>query len=229
MAAVEGNREWRIAAALIALATVPLLAGGVRLGELIQGAEVTAENARFFSAPVPVILHILSVTAYSLLGAFQFLPSLRRSHPSWHRRCGRILVFGGLLVALSGLWLTQFYPAAPNGSTLLYLTRLAVGIAMLLFIFLAIASILRRNFVRHGAYMIRAYALALGAGTQVFTGATLLLIPGESGKLAIALSMAMGWIINILVAEWIIHRYLSPSRFIHRGGLSGDKILPMAR
>src|SRR5438270_14002814 len=95
---------------LIALSLIPVLAGAFRLNELIGSPEITANNARFVASPIPVTVHIVSVTLYSLLGAFQFVPSLRRRKQSWHRIAGRILVPAGLLLAVSGLWMSAFYP-----------------------------------------------------------------------------------------------------------------------
>ena len=66
-----------------------------------------------------LVLHILCASVYALLGAFQFAPAFRRRRPGWHRRAGRLLVPAGLLVGLSGLWMTLFYPrAAGTGRTL---------------------------------------------------------------------------------------------------------------
>src|SRR5918997_306332 len=96
-------REWRLPAALILLSLVPVVAGAARVTELGTGPEVTAGNARFVADPVPVVLHIVGAVVYSILGAFQFVPSLRRHR--WHRRAGRILVPCGLTVPLTGLWL----------------------------------------------------------------------------------------------------------------------------
>jgi hypothetical protein len=50
-----------IPAGLIALSIVPVVAGAFRLVQLGGGAEITPENARFFAAPLPVVLHIVSV------------------------------------------------------------------------------------------------------------------------------------------------------------------------
>jgi hypothetical protein len=75
----ENRAEWLVPAALIVLSAVPLIAGAVRIAELTGGAEVTPENARFFASPLPVVLHILSVSLYSILGAFQFAPGFRRA------------------------------------------------------------------------------------------------------------------------------------------------------
>ena len=64
-----------VTAGLIALSLVPIAAGAMRLAELASGAEITPENARFFAAPLPVVVHILSTSFYLLLGAFQFSPA----------------------------------------------------------------------------------------------------------------------------------------------------------
>src|SRR6266851_9059546 len=80
--------QWLAPVGLIVLSLIPVLAGSVRLTELMGGAEITANNARFFASPVPVTVHIVSVTVYTLLGALQFVPSLRRGRSSWHRIAG---------------------------------------------------------------------------------------------------------------------------------------------
>jgi hypothetical protein len=48
------------------------------VNELMSRPEITADNARFVASPIPVAVHIVSVTVYSLLGALQFVPLLRR-------------------------------------------------------------------------------------------------------------------------------------------------------
>ncbi|WP_068923924.1 DUF2306 domain-containing protein [Planobispora rosea] len=195
---------WLVPAGLIALCAVPVIAGAVRLGELTAGAEITAQNARFFAAPVPVVLHILTVSVYGLLGAFQFAPGFRRRRPGWHRAAGRILVPCGLLAALSGLWMTLFYPLPDGDGALLSGFRLVFGSAMALSIVLGLAAIRRRDVTRHRAWMIRGYAIGLGAGTQVLTNLPWFLIFGEPGETSRALLMGAGWAINLAMAEWII-------------------------
>ena len=200
----SGRREWLVPTLLIMLSAAPVAGGTVRLVQLAGGAEITADNARFFAAPLPVVLHIFSVSLYCVVGAFQFAPGFRRCRPTWHRAAGRMLVPCGLIAALSGLWLTQFYPPVDGDGPLLYVMRLLVGSAMVLFICLGIAAIRRQDFARHGAWMVRGYALGLGAGTQALTHLPWFLFPTIQGELARALCMGAGWAINLGVAEWII-------------------------
>src|SRR4051794_3138526 len=83
-----GSARWLVAG-LFLLSAIPLTAGAVRLAELAGGAAITPANARFFAAPLPVVLHILNASVYALLGAFQFAPAFRRRRPGWHRAAGR--------------------------------------------------------------------------------------------------------------------------------------------
>lgn len=202
----SAKSDWLIPSGLIALSVIPVMAGIVRLMQLGGNAAITPENARFFAVPLPITLHIVCTAIYCVLGAFQFAPGFRRRKPDWHRLSGRILIPCGLMVALTGLWMTQFYPHIPFDGLYLYVIRLLVGTAMTLFLCLGPASILKRDIPQHRAWMLRSYALGLGAGTQVFTHVPWFLFPSIQGELARTLCMAAGWIINFAVAEWLIQR-----------------------
>lgn len=210
--AYKNKAEWLVPAALIVLSTIPVVAGAARLSELTSGAEITPDNARFFASPLPVVLHILSVSLYSLLGAFQFAPGFRIRRPKWHRTAGRLLVPSGLVAAFSGLWMTHFYPWPAGDGVLLYGLRLLFGSAMVLSIILGAAAIRRRHFARHGAWMMRGYAIGLGAGTQVLTHVPWFLLFGTPDEFTRVLLMGAGWVINLVVAEWVIYKWLTNPR-----------------
>ncbi len=202
--------EWMVPAGLIFMMLIPALAGGMRLFQLASDAEVTPENQRFFDMPVPVIIHIFAVTTYGSLGAFQFAPRFRIRFPKWHRRAGWFLFPMALASTLSGLWMTFFYPWPENDGVVLYMERIAVGSWSLLALGMAYREIRRRNFKQHGKWMLRAYAIGMGAGTQVFTHIPYVIIMGEDPTEAPrAVLMGAGWLINFLVAEWIIRQELT--------------------
>ena len=205
-----GAAAWLAAAGLL-LSAIPLTVGAFRLAELAGGATITPENARFFASPLPVVLHIVAAAAYIVLGAFQFVPGFRRRMPGWHRWVGRLVVGSGLVTALSALWMTQFYPLPANDGALLYAFRLLFGSLMALSIVFGFAAIRRREIARHRAWMMRAYALGLGAGTQVLTLGIGGIVLGPPGEVARGLLMGAGWAINLALAEWIIRRHQSPS------------------
>ena len=201
--------KWLVPALLL-LSALPLAAGAVRLVELGSGAAITPANARFFAAPVPVVLHIVGAAFYALLGAFQFATGFRRRWPGWHRVAGRLLVPCGLAVGLSGVWMTLFYAHPVGDGALLSSLRLLFGSAMIVSIILGVTAIRGGDVRQHRAWMLRGYAIGLGAGTQALTlgfGAALLGPPSVRGR---ALLMGAGWVINLAVAEWLIRKRSAP-------------------
>lgn len=201
--------QWPVPAALILLSFIPVFFGAVRLSELTGGAAVTPQNARFFDLPLPVLIHIPAAIVYSMLGAFQFVPSLRRGGRgrfSWHRVAGRILVPAGLLVGLSGLWMAVFYDLPEGDGDVLLVLRLIFGSGMVVSIVLGLLAIRRRDFVSHGAWMARGYAIGVAAGTQALVSIPWLLLVGPAGELTRAVLMGSAWVINLAVAEYFIRR-----------------------
>ena len=204
----RGAPGWLAPAGLVLLTLVPIAAGAARLTELTGGAQVTPDNARFFGSPIPVVVHIISASTYCLLGAFQFVAAdrLRRGRRTWHRIAGRILIPSGLLAALSGLWMTVFYVLPPSDGEVLRALRLIFGSAMVLSIVLGALAVRSRDFKRHGAWMMRGYAIGLGAGTQVFTHVPWMLLIGVPDENTRAVLMGAGWVINLAVAEYVIRK-----------------------
>ncbi|MFO1271898.1 MAG: DUF2306 domain-containing protein [Rubrivivax sp.] len=151
-------------------------------------------------------LHILAAALFSILGAFQLDPRWRASSLRWHRQAGAVALVSGLVVAATGGYMTVVYaiPESLQGP-FLRLTRLAVSGGMLVSLLLALRAIVQRRFDAHGAWMLRAYALGMGAGTQVlvFLPAELLLAGPVQG-LPRDLLMALAWGVNLAVAELLI-------------------------
>lgn len=201
------RQYWLVPLLLIGLALIPALAGTARLLQLTDPAKLTAENARFFAAPLPAVVHIVAVILYSFLGAFQFSRGFRRQARWWHRKSGRIVAWIGVVAALTGLWMAHFYPWPPPDGRIVYAERLVVGTAMTWFLIQGLLAERRRDYHTHGDWMIRAYALGLGAGTQVFTHLPwFILVDLHPMGYPRAFMMGAGWAINAAVAEWIVRR-----------------------
>jgi uncharacterized membrane protein len=200
--------DWVIVLSLLLLSLVPSIGGVVRLSSLASGA-VNPDNARFFAAPLPVIVHVVSVTLYCILGAWQFAPNFRKRHLQLHRTMGRILLVAGLLSGLSGLWMTVLYPLFPNlQGIILYTARMVVGVAMVVALVLAWKTIVNGNVSAHKAWMIRAYAYGQGAGTQVLVFIPWGMAFGTPDSLTRDVLMTLAWVINAVFAEWLIRRQL---------------------
>lgn len=197
--------NWLLAVGLVALSLIPLTAGGLRIVQLAGGPAVLPPDDRWTVSPFPVVVHIVSAAVFALAGAFQFVPSLRAKHPAWHRRVGRVVALAGLVVAVSALWLTLFYEPQAGTGDLLYLFRLVAGSAMVACIVLGVSAVRQHRIVDHRAWMMRAYAIGLAAGTQVFTEGITEAAVGP-GTLSGDLAKGSAWIINLVIAEWFIRR-----------------------
>lgn len=191
--------------ALVALSAIPAIAGTLRLVEVFGGPHLLPHNARISASPAPVVVHVLSVIPYAVLGAFQFSARLRRRRPGWHRVAGRLVVVLGLGVAFSGLWMTLFYPRQTDTGVLAFVFRLTAGSGMAVCIVLGLKAIRRRDIASHQAWMTRAYAIALGAGTQTFTLGVAHAVLGDAVP-STDLGLAAGWAINLAVAELVLRR-----------------------
>ena len=220
----QGSDRTRwVSFALIALVLLPAVFGSLRLVELAGGPRLMPADPRFTSSPVPLAVHIVGAVGYAVLGAFQFSAAFRRRRPGWHRVAGRVVVVLGTAVALSALWMTLFYPRQPGTGVLAYLFRLAFGTGLAVSLVLGVIAIRRRDVAGHRAWMIRAYALALGAGTQVFTGGIGPAVFG-AGVLVHDLGLGAGWVVNLAVAEYLIRRQVpAPRRVVVRLGADVDR------
>ena len=204
IATTRARRDWWIPASLIALTAVPALAGAARLVDLSSGR--TEENARFFDLPVPIIVHIIGATTFCVLGAFQFQPSLRRRRPTWHRMAGRVLVPAGIAAGLSGMWMAVFSDLPAYDNAALVWLRLLFGSLMVAGLVLGVRAVLRRDIRTHQRWMARAYAVAQGAGTQALVLGPITVVAGQpSGNLK-AIGMGFAWVLNLVVAEWLVRR-----------------------
>ena len=151
-------------------------------------------------------MHILGATTYLVLGAFQLMPSLRRTRPRWHRWSGRVLVPAGVAGGLSGMWMAVWSDLPAYDNQALMWLRLVFGSVMVGGLVLGLLAIRRRDVRTHQRWMARAYAVAQGAGTQALVLGPVVVVAGQpSGNLK-AVGMGAAWVINLAVAEWLVRR-----------------------
>jgi len=206
------RREWAFLALIFAYSFIPTVGGLFRIPELLGGPAVVPVNPRAVTDPVPIVLHILGSSLFCLVGAVQFLPSLRRHRIAMHRTLGWLVAAAGCVSALTGLWMTLAYPF-PDAlqGPLLYWARIALSLAMFGFIVCAVVAIRSRNLPQHRAAMLRAYAIGQGASTQ--TMLFLIVMAVSSAELLgfqRDVLMVLAWGINIAIAEMLIRRTFAP-------------------
>lgn len=222
-----------------AIATMWLLATAVALAA-----------ARYFLSPVPmlvrtqalalarhpewVLLHVACGITAIVAGPFQFLASLRASHPAVHRGTGYVYLAAVLLGGCAGLRLSpdtaQFVADGLSDNTafeLIGMAPTALGFApnttydpsqfllvVLAFAAMAIAWIVtstaalvrarQRRFADHRAWMMRSYSLTFAAVTVRLMAVPLLVVT-QDPVVAITLTF-WSWILNLMVAEWLVRR-----------------------
>lgn len=197
------RRQRFLPAALLLLSLIPIVAGAVRLRELASNPQLTADNARFLADPIPAVLHIVGVTLFCVLGAFQFAPALR-TRSAFHRIAGRIAVPAGIVGTAAGMYMSVFYRRPDLHGWGLPALRLTFGSAMLLALVLGLVAIWRRDFAPHRAWMVRGYALGSAAGTQSFLLVPWVVLRGLPSEPVETALMAAGWLLNLAIAEWIL-------------------------
>jgi NADPH:quinone reductase-like Zn-dependent oxidoreductase len=197
----------KVPLALVFVSIIPVVGAVVRVLDL-AGVARAEDHARFAADPLPALLHVVAATLFLVLGAFQFAPALRRRR--WHRVVGFVLAPLGLVAAGAGIAIVLRYPPRPVDGVALSALRVGVGSAMFAFIVVALVAVARRDFVAHGRWMTRAFALGAGAGTQVFTLAPLVIFGAAATPRGTFVAMAAGWAINVVVAEWALRRRRAP-------------------
>jgi uncharacterized membrane protein len=210
--------DWKVPLVLLSISAIPLAAGIARLIGLASNAEISADNARFVAAPFPVIVHILCVSLFSILGAFQFSSWLRQRSAYWHKVSGRVVVASGVFTSLSGLWMTVMYPIPPElQGSLLYGVRIFVGIAMLISILMAVSAVIGGDIATHRAWMTRSFAMGQGAGMQVVVLLPWMLLVGNPSILQRDVLMSLAWLINLLIAELVVQSWSPRNSDFYRG------------
>ena len=195
--------------ALFLLALIPVLIGFGILISMQQGTLDTftepQDLIRRASYPWALSGHIIGGSALLILGFAQFSTPLRRACPAWHRWTGRVLIMLGVYFALSSFWM-NFSDQALAQSALFDGAQNLVAVLFLITLWLGVAAIRRGEVARHRVWMLRAYALTLGAATQTVMLLPVFLLFGEVEGLATDLAFIAGWGGNLAVAEVLIRR-----------------------
>ncbi len=197
----QGPRSgWVAITGLLLLSALPVLGGVLRLTDV----SAEPESEMLLASVVAIVAHIVAMSVFCLLGAFQFSPALRIRR-GWHRAAGRALIPAGFIAALSSVWLAVFFGGPPEEFALA-MVRLVFAVPMIMFLVLAVIAITRRDFAAHGAWMTRAYAIAVSGGTQALVFALWTIPLGEVDAFGEARLVAAGFVINSVVAELLIRR-----------------------
>lgn len=156
------------------------------------------------AAPLAWWLHAAAGAAFGILGPVQLVGALRRRFGPAHRWTGRAFVLAGLVIGLSGqalLWRTDG-PGGPIIDT----ARGVFGTALIAALLLGLAAARRHDRARHRAWMIRAYALGMGASAVLVAFPPLALLGVPPTGPAFERAQVLFWLAALALAEGIIRR-----------------------
>ena len=194
-----------IAALLLVFTGIPIAISFVRMGQIPLGA-LPPDAVKFTAVPLGHFFHAAGGAVFGILGPLQFSRALRGRFGRLHRWLGRVFVLAGLALGLTSLRLVFQFPDA--GTWILVTARLVMGAALLGALVLGLRAALLRDLARHRAWMIRAYAIGMGAATIALIMFPIFIITGAplTGYVS-DLAFVCSWVINITIGEWVIRRW----------------------
>lgn len=157
---------------------------------------------------LPLLFHVLGASAYYVLATVQMLPKVRRSHPAWHRRAGRFAIGAGIFSAIACTWIT-FVHSDVQGS-ILYYGRVIFGPLWALCLVMGLIAARRGLYQVHREWMIRAFAIAMPAGTLVFMILPFVIFLDEIPVVLDEIIQSGAWVLHLGIAELLIRRTRSP-------------------
>ncbi|TNE51645.1 MAG: DUF2306 domain-containing protein [Bacteroidetes bacterium] len=146
-------------------------------------------------------LHIFPALLVLLAGLTQFSGTLLRNTPAIHRWIGRVYVFSILLVCgPAGMWMAWY----ANGGTFARLSFLVLSGLWWWTTWISYRAIRTGDIRKHGAWMIRSYALTLSAVTLRLMQFGLAMYSDIDPETAYRLVAWPSWVLNLAVAELIL-------------------------
>lgn len=192
---------------LAALFFVTLLGTILALVQVVQiplGA-LPEDSQRLTATPVWHFMHVLGGATFGILGPIQFGRVLMRKYAVLHRVIGRVFVAAGAMISLSSLGLLWHFPGAYSAAV--SSGRLLFGIALGAALAIGMHAIRKRDFTRHRNWMIRAYAIGIGATAVSMVFFPIYVITGQPPMgLAADIVFLGSWIACIVFAEVLVRR-----------------------
>ncbi|GAB3359250.1 DUF2306 domain-containing protein [Lysobacter tyrosinilyticus] len=184
------------------LTAIPIL-NSLVLAFQIPSGTYPEDSAHLAVAPISLFAHVLAGVAFGITGPVQFVRALRHRFGALHRVLGRIFMLSGATIGLSGL--SILVQVTSQRTPLVDIARGLFGLALLIALAQAMAAIRDRDFLRHRAWVIRAYAVGMGLGTVALVFFPIYIVTGQPPiGLASDILFVATWVLNIAFAEVVI-------------------------
>ncbi len=159
-------------------------------------------------------IHISSSVLVLAAGLTQFSKTLMFKYPKWHRNIGKFYVFTVLFLSGPSGLVMAFYGSGGAAAQWAFVLQ---ALGWWFFTYMAYVTILKKDLVKHGEYMLRSYAMAfsaitLRAGTYVVSLYKMqyhIRCPDEAWSMLCypnfyVLEAWLSWVLNIMMVELLI-------------------------
>lgn len=193
-----------VTAALYFGTLLTILLALVQVVQIPLGA-LPEDSQRLGAAPIWHFMHVLGGATFGILGPLQFSRVLMHRYGLLHRVLGRVFVAAGAMISLSSLGLLWHFP--DTYSVAMNSGRLLFGIALGVALTMAMLAIYHQDIIRHRNWMIRAYAIGIGATAVTMVFFPIYVITGEPPKgLASDIAFLGAWTACVVFAEGLVRR-----------------------
>jgi uncharacterized membrane protein len=166
---------------------------------------------------VLAFVHIVLGLVFLVTGAYQLIPHFRNKYRKFHRLVGKIFFSTGLVVAITAIWMSIFYP---YGDYLETLTTLIFGSFILYGIIKAYQYARSKEFRLHRNWVIRVYYIALSVASIRVVATIIIALTGHPLTDVLGLSFVIAFSIHLLLVEsWL--RWYEKSTFTTLGKING--------
>lgn len=164
-------------------------------------------NPGFARHPGVTLMHVVLGGLFVVVAPFQFVTSIRRRWPSYHRWAGRVMVLVGAVIGVTAIFMAVVIPFSGNPERVI---NGGFGAFFLICLWKAVAAIRRREVRLHQQWMTRTLAMGLAPATMrlLFIPAVVFLDPTGSDVATLAtisiVAFSVAFPLHLLVAElWI--------------------------
>lgn len=155
-------------------------------------------------------VHVFSSLFALLAGFTQFSKKLLKERPRLHRVMGYTYVINILMITGPAGLLMSFYA---NGGISSRIGFVLLSVLWIAFTAIALYKAVKKQFMAHRVFMIRSFALTLSAVSlriwKVIIANFTEMAPMDRYRVIAWL----GWVLNLLIAEWIIYKIVSGRRY----------------
>ncbi len=157
-------------------------------------------------------IHVFTGILIYISGGLQFLIT-HQKHPKLHRVLGYLYV-GLIFITFPAVLIMSF---RANGGYIAQVSFVTQSLLWLVCTWLGLRAILKNKPITHKKFMIRSYALTLGAFTLRFLAYLIGLMKIDLHPNVKYIFIAYAsWIINLILAEWIMYKFIPSTQSIHQ-------------